>query len=69
MIMPQFIAKGHAKLVERFLTTEHNRHYDNNKTVWIKHTRGYIQPMNMQMQTCISEEKGMFIVAFFENIE
>ena len=63
-LMPKLIGQVHDAIIERFLTSNHNRHLTSGlPRVWLKKKNQCIVPCRVEIQTCVSRSKGLVLVA------
>jgi len=69
-LIPPQIAQIHDRILERYLSNDHNRfHSTTLKRVWMKKADGSIIPVKLQIQTAVSSQKGIILVAFVNPFE
>jgi hypothetical protein len=70
MLLPKVIAQIHGLIIEKYLETDHNKNLNTTlKRVWMKKQDDTIIPVNINIQTCISETHGIILTAFVNPYE
>ncbi|CDW85118.1 pas domain s-box family protein [Stylonychia lemnae] len=68
MLIPQVIANVHETLIKNFIFNEQQAIDTKLKRVWIKTCEGHIEPVQVSINACISQKKGLLLVAFIDPI-
>lgn len=68
MLIPVTIAIVHDQIIDDFLEGENTNKDANLRRVWVKNSDGNIVPVQISVQTCISQDKGLYLVAFLERL-
>eukprot|EP00347_Sterkiella_histriomuscorum_P023574 403334120 len=65
-LMPKIIAQSHDKIVEKYITSHHEKNLSTTlPRVWLKKRNQFLIPCKIEIKPCISETHGLVFVGIF----